>query len=326
MAPIIRNGLLFLTFFLLGSIFDFTYAQEEGNGGMCSIAPPVEWLVIELADGTEVEILAFDGMINSRIDMHYGDFTVSIYLDDTQSASFYIHETGFQSNWGQGKFSMNGRNLTGGIVDTGYMPPEYLEVWDLLRSLCGELIDNDAFWEIVRSEFEDESHIYDVNTGLSAMRDGYYEPNSEVSAFSISFKIKYDAIVDIGSARTYALNGEDVVILKTQSAFGDPEPEIYMVVLGGIEGGHWNFHIIPDEQLCELSQPEGFETMYPQSDEDWELTILDVVSMLNLFREYVPELAEDGLIPYPDDLLTLMDQSLEGLTSFEYIHTTPGEF
>lgn len=306
---------LLLSLLMILMLSAIVYAEDEG-----SVCEPNDWPVIELSDGSTAEVLINYSPWGSSVDVMYLDYTTQIFLGDySEPAQFYIHDSDSRRDWGQGVISMSGRSVSDRIVDLSFMPPEYLSVWENLRFLCGELNDSNEFWELVDSASDEDGWVSKLEDGLILMRDGSYNPHSESTRFEISFSINHGDFSQTDPGRLYKLRGEKFISIMTASPYNDPEPEIVLKVMGAGYGDIWTINFKPDEQICELAQSEPYLKMYPVDNDGWVQIIGEILDQLNLFRRHIPDLAEDGLIIYDDDLLLLINQAIEGLTTYEQV-------
>jgi len=294
-------------------------SAQEG----CQIEEDFEYPTVELADGTEIQVIVYPNVFYSHVQFLYDGYYVRFDFNDSsltpgiseEMSRFYSSPSGV---------AIQGNGPAESTVDTSYLPPEHMALWSKLLEMCNILKDSPDFWTLIESEtdYEDfidrEAFIDVLRNGITDLAEGLYTPDAASLEFSIKFAAGHINWLDLPFARQYILTSDYGISLATPDEYLSDEPEIFLFIIGNGYQDNWEVHIDPEVQTCVIwALPDD---PYYEGVDDYVM-IDEVLASLELFREYIPILSEDDLVPYPEDLLILINQAMVGLTEYEISFT-----
>ena len=303
-------------------------AMPQCCGGVCI---PPEIATLTLSDGSTVEATwhrsggsttAYNGL--TIIGDGYG-VSIEYAPDEVQTASMSIWNSDNPYAWGAGILSLHavrGYPPPEEPVDITVLPPELRELWTTLQRVCGELIEDDEFWQILKDQ--DEEVLASLKSDMESMRDGYFSPHFYEQVLGVQRTLG-GWYPENGSSRGYALRGPIDLQITTPSPYGDQNPEIRLRVSSNMPNDRWNISISPDTRSCEIWL-DNVEAVQQLTRDDWEAWVERFRNGLEFFRSQLPFLTEIGVLGPSDDLDFLLEKSLEGINSFPIELTYPDEW
>jgi len=274
-----------------------------------------EFPVITLADGSEIEVFVFPNIWTSSVSFELEGNTIALYFNTTDGLRPYITNGPEYRYTAPSQVSITGRGPNESPSDSSFMPPEYEKLWLDFIDLCDLIESSPEFWELVDSEIENKDYLEALRTGITDMADGLYIPDSESMVFTIRFDIGKHGWTELPVARRYTLINDFQITLETGDEFMAEDPEIYMDVTWNGPIDFWDIHLDPVVESCHIEYRLPEDPFLERTDE--ETMLAGAVNMLSLYLYHIPSLADDNLVPYPEDLQILIRQAILGLTTYE---------
>ena len=295
------------------------YAQC--SGGVCGL-PPASATIIT-SDGTELDLTYREGGMRS-VSMNsvkiVGDgFCVSISFspeDEYNTARISINNSDSPYNWGSDVLEI-GNGYGGGpideIIDITCLPPEYADLWTRLQAICGELIENDEFWELI--DLENEEDRSSLRKDMEMLRDGYFVPSAHSQLFSVQFSIGRQFVYGGQVGRGYTIYGPINLQVITPDATDENNPDIYLGIFAGMPEDRWTIHIDPVAEVCTVSWDTGDPTQ-PLSEDEWLPVVGEFRDTLEFYFRQIPLLIESGILKPDSEFEFLLEKSLHGLGTY----------
>jgi hypothetical protein len=309
---------------------DSSPATAQCSDGVCTLP---ETATLQLSDDSTVEVSWYQTTqpttAYSRITIIGDGYSISIEYapDEDEAASMTITNGDAPSAWGEGIISL----WTGYLgypdsepspVDFDVLPPELRGLWQTLRNVCGELIEDNEFWGILKDQ--DQETLDSLRADMESMRDGLTPPQYFDQIFSVEPSLGH-WYPENGSSRGYRFSGPVDLGITTPSPYGDPNPEIWLDIATSLPNDRWNLKIIPDAGRCEVWM-DNVEAVQPLTREDWEPWLERIRQTLVFWQTQLPFFREIGILEPNDDLDLLLEKSIEGINTYPIELTYPHEW
>ena len=282
---------------------------------------PPDSVPVTLSDGTVLEATYWDFGYN--IDLIGDDFSINVSFENGPELSISINNSDSPYDWSQGVIEIRtgyGAMASDEVVDPGILPREYRELWVTLQEVCGELAENDGFWEIL--DDLDDNDKANIMENLEQMRDGYYAP--DVHDWLLFCQSYIGGWSDDRPSRGYHLKGPVDFSISTQSPWGDENPEIDLEISGRMPEDRCAIHIDPVTELCTISW-EAVEYIPGPDREDWMPYINEFRIGLDFYRDRIPSLVDAGVLDPENEFEFLLERAMEGLDTYDFVLEYPME-
>jgi len=262
------------------------------------------------------------GAISSAKTVAIGGDGISINLsfgsDNPNLTHVNVSNSRNAYDWGPGVIALMSFCPSGEATDISVLPPEYRELWERMEKLVGEVIEQDAFWQLVGPNEDNTA----AKTQLEKIRDGWMSPQLFSGAVGVAFRISPRYEVDQQVCRGYDLIGLSDMSVYTPDAVGDEDPLLYVSIGGKYPQDRWMLKINPDTRTCELSWDAGDPTV-PLDESDWRPTLDKMRENLLFFLDRIPALTRSGLLKPDDELGLFIERALHGMDAYpiEFIYT-----
>lgn len=326
-------SILLVTVLLCGLFF--TGFNSPAQAQTCEACQPPEEIPITFSDGSDYLVTAYfterSDVEQNTIEIVGNGFSITIdYAPDeieTAGVGFGVNNSTTGRAWGAGIINVSYSNWSWDpnpdeIPDLNVLPPEYRELCLNLIETCGELLENDEFWELL--EDEDKVVLGILREEMELMRDGYGSPTS--------FDYFQDITLLTGGRgddgrmwRGYSFDGVIGMTLQTTSPLGEQYPDIHISSKSSLDNERWNLHIDPEKQICEIWL-DNVEAVQQVNEDDWGEWLESIRAGFEFYQDQLPLLLESGIIDPEFELDILIESGIYGLDNYPVEVTYPGEW
>jgi hypothetical protein len=289
------------------------------SSGVC---PQIPSITLSTAGG-EVHVLYYasgeTSFSSSSIDVKGDGISFSVYYDAGSRPHINLNLSNAERTLGREK----GHIYIGAypselqedakVVDLTALPAEYRDLWDRMRSLVGEIIAKDEFWQVIGTGADAGV----LRGQLEKLRDGYMAPEIGCDVlrarFDISIKMSADSKPVL--CRGYTLTGLNDLSIYTFSPWGASQPEVFVESYGNQQNGRWALDVNPLARTCTLSLTYA-DREGPVPESEWRGHVNEMMGNLEFFRMQIRPFVENGLIEHGDELSAFIDASLKGIEEY----------
>jgi hypothetical protein len=273
---------------------------------------------LTLSDGTVLQVTY--GTYGD-VDIRSDNFTINFNMINDPVVIITINNSYPAYAEGEGiRMVSNGFNSrpSDEVVDIGILPTEYRGLWSTLLTVCGEIVDNDGFWEIAKDMGDDDKAR--LTETLELMRDGYYAP--EMNNWFLQCQSFIGGWENNRTCRGYRLEGPVNFKISTPSPWGDENPELFLEISERLAKDRWSIFIDPAAELCTISW-ESDEFVPGPDKEDWAPYIDKFRTGIEFFLGRVSSLIESGVLEPDNEFEFMLNKALDAINTYDFVLATP---
>jgi hypothetical protein len=294
--------------------------QIQSSAQTCGL-PPTETSITTVS-GVSLDVTYQFDLPNYCFASFVGDGycqTISWWPGSPSGITVRINNSDSYWSYGPGIISLD--NGFGGmesdandeVIDLSAIPPDYRELWETCITTSGDLLESDAFMEILNKA--DPDKIGQVIETLEKARDGYIVPSTFNQFFTME-SFTGGLLSNFMPGRGFYIEGPVDFQITTPDPFGTLNPDIF-IESGLSTDDWWSFHIDPAAEIIEATGPSA----YGLSDEetaqlDYSASLERLLSGIRFNLDQKQALIDAGLITEEDEFGFLLGKALEGLTTY----------